>query len=67
MNIPKGPKEPKEKIEIQYDDDNTDNSKYNLLEIIKHLKPERADDRDSWLNGIYCVINCGVGLDYLPL
>ena len=60
---PKGPKEPKEKEEIQYEDD-TSGGDFNLEEIINHLKPHRADNRDDWLNGIYCVINCAESRGY---
>ena len=61
---PSGPKEPKEKREIQYDDDNKDNSNLKLEEIITHLKPHRANDREDWLNGIFCVINCAENLGF---
>ena len=58
---PTGPIEPKEEKK-QYDDDDNNYNGLNLKEIIKHLKPERAEDRDSWLNGIFCVINCAESL-----
>lgn len=61
MEPPKGPIEPKE-IEKQYDDEDKDNSKLNLEEIIKHLKPFRAENRDDWLNGIFSVMNCAENL-----
>lgn len=63
MEPPKGPIEPKEKeTKKQYDDGDKDNSGLNLEEIIKHLKPFRAEDRDDWLNGIFCVMNCAENL-----
>ena len=58
---PRGPIEPKEE-KIQYDDDDKNHNGLNLEEIIKHLKPERAEERDDWLNGIFCVINCAENL-----
>ena len=58
---PRGPIEPKEE-KIQYDDDDKNHNGLNLEEIIKHLKIERAEDRDDWLNGIFCVINCAENL-----
>ncbi len=58
---PKGPIEPKEPKK-QYDDGDKDNSKLDIEEIIKHLKPFRAENRDDWLNGIYCVMNCAENL-----
>lgn len=61
MEPPKGPIEPKE-VEKQYDDGDKDNSKLDIEEIIKHLKPFRAENRDDWLNGIYCVMNCAENL-----
>ena len=61
MEPPKGPIEPKEPKK-QYDDENKDNSGLNLEEIIKHLKAFRAEDREDWLNGIFCVMNCAENL-----
>ena len=61
MEPPKGPIEPKEPKK-QYDDGDKDNSKLDIEEIIKHLKPFRAEDRDDWLNGIFCVMNCAENL-----
>lgn len=58
---PTGPIEPKEEKK-QYDDDDNNHNGLDLEEIIKHLKPERAEDRDDWLNGIFCVINCAESL-----
>jgi len=58
---PRGPIEPKEE-KVQYDDDDKNHNGLNIEEIIKHLKPERAEDRDDWLNGIFCVINCAENL-----
>tara|TARA_B110000259_G_scaffold68569_1_gene80815 strand:+ start:2709 stop:5123 length:2415 start_codon:yes stop_codon:yes gene_type:complete len=64
MEPPTGPKGPTEEIDkIQYDDD-TAGGDFNLEEIINHLKPHRAENRDDWLNGIYCVINCAESRGY---
>jgi len=63
--IPTGPIEEEIKVmKIVEIDDNKykeEDNKYSNLplnDIINHLKSFRADDRNEWLNGIYCVINC---------
>ena len=41
--------------------DENDDGKYaniNLDDIIHHLKPERAKDRDDWMNGLWAIMNC---------
>jgi len=55
-----GPK----RIDDARDDDDKDdqeNNKYsslNLQEIITHLKPKRATDYNSWIDGMYAIMNC---------
>ena len=63
--IPTGPIEEEIKVMkiVEIDDDKykEEDNKYSNLplnEIINHLKSFRADDRNEWLYGIYCVINC---------
>jgi len=46
------------KIDVVQCNENDPYSNLDLNEIIKHLDPKRADDRTSWLDGIFCVMNC---------
>ena len=58
---PRGPVSINNENKINVTQNNNEKDKYsnlNLEEIISKLDPKRADDRDSWLNCIYCVMNC---------
>lgn len=55
-----GPK-PSEQDDDDNEDKNEDNNKYsnlNLHEIITHLKAKRATDYNSWIDGMYAIMNC---------
>jgi hypothetical protein len=39
-------------------DENSDYQNINLEEIITKLNSKRAYDRDDWLNGCFCILNC---------
>jgi hypothetical protein len=53
-----GPVSPKSCVSVSEDNDDADKySNINLQELITHLKPNRAHDYDSWINGMWAILN----------
>jgi len=46
------------KTALVIEDGNEEYKNIQLDELIYNLKPERADDRDSWINGMWAIMNC---------
>ena len=43
---------------IKFNEEDNKYKNLDLNEIINHLQPFRADDRNDWLNGTFAIINC---------
>jgi hypothetical protein len=56
-----GPTTPKSNVsttsECNEDEDTDKYANINLQELITHLKSDRADDHDSWINGMWAILN----------